>query len=44
MDPRLKTLYQGVRTHIMDINLSFDVDTKTDFIFAEAILSSGSHR
>ena len=44
MDPRLKTLYQGARPYIMDKILSIDVDTKTDFIFAEAILSSGSHQ
>ena len=44
MDPRLKTLYQGARPYIMDKISSIDVDTKTDFIFAEAILSSGSYR
>ena len=44
MDPRLKTLYQGARPYIMDRISSIDVDTKTDFLFAEAILSSGSHR
>ena len=44
MDPRLKTLYQGAHPYIMDKISSIDVDTKTDFIFAETILSSGSHQ